>query len=98
MLIQYDRPHKPAEYSAVATITSATAVELTAPTGARYAVVKVISNPIRVRDDGTAPTSVSGFSLEVGDIVNLLSREQIAGFKAIAQDGNAGLEISYYTI
>jgi hypothetical protein len=98
MYIEYTRPHKPAGFQAIATLTNATAQALTIPTDARYAKVRVVAQPIRWRDDGTNPTSQSGYEVAANGEIDLISREQLAGFKAIAKSTNAGLEILYYKI
>jgi hypothetical protein len=98
MFIEYLRPHKPAGFVAVATVTNATAQSLTIPTDARYAIVKVLAQPVRYRDDGTAPTSVSGYEVLANGTIELISREQLAGFQVIAKDTSAGLEVLFYKI
>jgi len=98
MRIEYLRPYKPAGFQAIATLTSATVQGLTIPTDARYAKVRVVSQPIRWRDDGTNPTSASGYEVAANGEIELISREQLAGFKAVAKDTSAGLEVLFYKI
>jgi len=52
---------------------------------------------IRIRSDGTAPTTTEGRLIEVGDQVILKSAAQIAAFKAIRTGGTSGvLKVEYF--
>jgi len=52
---------------------------------------------IRIRSDGTAPTSSEGRLVEVGDIIVLNSAAQIAAFKAIRTGATSGvLKVEYF--
>lgn len=75
---------------------STTAVGLT-PTGAdRFAVVIVEDNPVRYRDDGTAPTSTVG-ALVKADQVIIVCGSAMSRFKAIRQGAaDAKLSVTYY--
>jgi hypothetical protein len=96
--IEYKYPKTPAGYQALP--VGSTAVKLTVPTGTRYATVKVMTNDIRYRDDG--PTAVNnttgGISVAKGTVMELHSREQIDGFKAISTGATGMLEIAYYKL
>lgn len=100
MLIDYSKPHKPAGWEAITlyTGTEGTAKGLTIPTDARYAKIKVVDNAIRFRDDGTDPTSAVGYSISANGEIELISYEQMEGFKAVSQDTAGGLEILYYKV
>ena len=83
-------------YEAV-TVTNAAAIGLTLATysNAETALITVESNPVRVRYDGTAPTTTEGHLLSSGDTIMLNSTEDIYNFKAIATGGNAALKVTY---
>jgi hypothetical protein len=52
---------------------------------------------IRIRSDGTAPTSSEGRLVEVGDDIILKSAAQIAAFKAIRTGAVSGvLKVEYF--
>lgn len=97
MLIEYSRPHRPAGWETT-TLTSTTAGTLTIPTDARYAKIKVLTQAVRYRDDGTAPSSVLGYSVAANGEIDLISYEQMENFKIIAQESGAVLEILYYKV
>lgn len=96
--IEFIKPPVPAGFQASGNITSATAFSPTIPTGACYAIIKVITQPLRFRDDGTNPTSAIGRSLAANDVIELTSRKQLANFKLIAQDTAGAAEILYYKL
>ncbi|MCK9320151.1 hypothetical protein [Methanoculleus sp.] len=98
MLVEHTKPPIPAGYVAVASVTNATAQALTVPDDARYAIVKAITAPVRFRDDGTEPTSVSGYSVATNGEVILTSRKQLDDFRVIAVDTTASLEVLFYKI
>ena len=98
MDVKHPKPPVPAGFELSASVTSTAVVTLTVPDDVRYALVKVITAPIRFRDDGVAPTSVSGFTVATSGEIELTSREQIDGFQAIAVDSAATLEVLYYKL
>ena len=79
------------------TITNAAAVPLTVATaqGAFTANISVEGNPIRVRWDGTAPTTSEGHLLQSGDSIKLDFTADLYHFKAIATGANATLRVTY---
>ena len=86
--------HRPKGYQAVT--VSNTAIGLTVPGGASRAVIKVISNPLRFRDDGTDPTSSVGYSKVANDEFTL-SGDSMKAAKFIRSGGSdATLEVLYY--
>ena len=95
--VEHIKPPIPAGYQQLA-VTSAAVVALTIPTGSRYAVIKVVTNSIRYRDDGTNPQTTSGMPMDANDMIELTSREQLSAFKAIAQATSGELEILYYKL
>jgi hypothetical protein len=87
------------EASAYETKTVAdSAVGLTSGTygDATKAEMTLESSQIRVRKDGTAPSSSEGHLVEIGDIIILESAADIANFKAIRTGTDSGvLKVSY---
>jgi hypothetical protein len=79
------------------TITNAVAVPLTLATfdGALTANITVEDNPIRVRWDGTAPTTTEGHLLQSGDQLKLDFTADIWHFRAIATGANSKLRVTY---
>jgi len=96
--IEFVKPPIPAGFQASGDITSATVFSPTIPTGAAYAIVKAITQPLRFRDDGTDPTSMIGRSLAANDVIEITSRKQLANFKLIAQGTSGAAEILYYKL
>lgn len=84
---------------------STTAVGLTVATRneaaaneAVLAMIQVLSQPIRFRVDGTAPTSTTGNRANTNDILEVWGYEDQRNFSAIREGGtNATLEVNYYT-
>ena len=79
------------------TITNAAAVPLTRGTyvNATKALITVEDNPIRIRIDGTDPTTAVGHLLSAGDSITLEFTSDIYEFGAIATGGNAVLRVTY---
>lgn len=76
---------------------STTAVALTVPSGATKAVVKVVAQPARFRDDGVAPTSAVGFLLAADDVLEIYG-DSLRQASFIRSGGtNAVLEVLYYS-
>lgn len=85
--------------SAYESITvAASAVGLTSATygTSTKAEMTLETGQIRVRKDGTNPTSAEGHIVEVGDIIKLNSASDLATFKAIRTGATSGvLKITY---
>ena len=61
------------------------------------AVVQVLNASIRVRLDGTAPTSSTGFAESSGSSFELEGEAEIIGFKAIrSSSSSAKITVAYY--
>lgn len=78
---------------------AATAVGLTAGTydDATHAEMTLETAQIRIRSDGTSPTTTEGRLVEVGDTISLKSAAQIAAFTAIRTGGTSGvLKVEYF--
>ena len=98
--VTYTRPPVPAGYQQVSAGPN-TVGTLTIPTDSRYAIIKVVSAAGNYRDDGTSPASASGggYPLAVGDIITLMSAEQLVAFEFICTgDDETVLEVLYYKI
>lgn len=92
----------PPEYRAAfayesVTVSSAHAESLTLATydGAFAALITVEDNPIRVRWDGTAPTTSEGHLLQSGDTLKLDFTADIYHFQAIATGADAKIRVTY---
>ena len=86
----YGSPNRPAPDGRERLTVDATAggVSLTKPAGAKYANMRLESGQVRFTLDGsTAPTSSIGRLLEVGEVIELESKEEIANFAAIRTGG-----------
>lgn len=97
-MIDYTRPSTPAGFESISLADTSTVHTLTIPTDARYAKVKALTQAVRVRLDSTSPTSLSGFSIAANGEIDLISYDELAGFKAVAQVNGAVLEVLYYKI
>lgn len=76
-----------------------TAIGLTPATylDATRAEMTLETAQIRIRNDGTNPTSTVGRIVENGNVIVLNSAAQIAGFKAIRTGGTSGkLQVEYF--
>lgn len=90
----YTAERKPKGFQSLT--VSTTAVALTVPAGASRAVVKVIAQPVRFRDDGTDPTSSVGYSKVANDEFELVG-PSMKDAKFIRSAGtDATLEVLYY--
>lgn len=77
---------------------SDTAIGLTPPPGATYAVitVEVAAIRFRIRGDTALPTPTEGHIAEVGDDLVLSSPQDIENFRAVVRDGiDAKLFVTY---
>lgn len=99
-------PHDLDAFAYESLTISATSVALTAatyaPSGAREALAALITveaNPIRYRNDGTAPTATEGHQRSPGNdsAFVIYGRHNIRTFRAIRQDvANGTLRITYF--
>ena len=98
MYVEHQIPPIPVGYEQ-ATADPITVGTLTLPTNARYAKIRVASAAGKYRDDGTSPTSASGYPLAVSDDITLTSAEQISAFEFIcASADETVLDVLYYKI
>lgn len=79
------------------TVTNAAAVALTTATynGAMSANITVENNPIRVRWDGTDPTTSEGHLLQAGDTMKLDFTADVFHFRAIATGADGKIRVTY---
>jgi len=94
-----DEQKTPTSYYAFETVTVAdSSIGLTAATfdQQRFALITLETAPVRFRLDGSAPTSTVGHLLEVGDILELDSNEQLVAVRFIRTTGVSGsISVSY---
>lgn len=72
-----------------------TAQSLTVPTGAQYARIQAVTQNVRWRDDGTAPTSTVGMRI-VLDEVPMFYGGDLSAIQFIEESASAELNVSYY--
>jgi len=87
-----DEPLTPLGYEQIADLSSA--VGLSPPTGAKFAIITPKSEAIRWRDDGTDPTAGAGMPIADGDSIWYIGN--LGAIKIIEQAGSAELNVSYY--
>lgn len=86
---------KPINFESVTVGSTAAVLTAAKYAGATTALITVETASIRMRMDGTAPTSTVGTLLNAGDQRLLTSPEQIAGFQAIAVGSDATIQVEY---
>lgn len=94
----YGSPNRPAPAGRETLTVDATVggVSLTRASGSKYASMRLESAQIRFTVDGTAPTTTVGRLMESGEILELESVEEIAGFAAIRTGAVSGsLQVDY---
>lgn len=87
----------PLSYEEVTGITNGAAVPFAAmPTNFDFAWLEVEGGPIRIRMDGTAPTTSVGHLLDPGQS-DIFGAKEVRGMQAIATTAqNATLRATYY--
>lgn len=89
---------KPLGYQQIAVLTSSSALTVpgaaTGVTPARIAVIQCEGQPVRWRDDGTAPTASVGMRLLVGQ--ELRYDGDLNSIRFIEEAASAKLNVSYY--
>lgn len=71
------------------------AASLTPPDNARWAVLKAEAQIVRIRDDGTDPTTTVGFPLSVG-AEPFVYMGRLKAIRAIAATSGGLLNVLYY--
>lgn len=87
-----DASLKPLGYQKITSL--GTAVGLTVPTGARYAMCKAEGQAVRYRDHGGDPTATDGMLIDVGD--EFWYPGNLNAIKFIEATASATLHVSYY--
>lgn len=87
--------------------TTGAAVSLTLPSTAglvkpTHCIINVVTNSIRWRADGTAPTASAGILVAAGANIEFMDGAQdytglIKNFKAIGISGTATLEVAFFS-
>lgn len=72
----------------------ATAAPLTIPKAARAALIQAESQPVRWRDDGTAPTASAGMLLDAGETLFYVG--SLDALRFIEAQAPAVLNVSFY--
>lgn len=94
--VKFETPLKATSAEAITIDNTSGGIGLTAPTGARSAVIQVLTANIRFCLDGTPPTTSLGIQVGDGDWVVLNTPEEITGFKAIREGSTSGvLQVHY---
>lgn len=83
---------EPLGYQQIADMSAATG--LTVPAGADMALIQAVTQNVRWRDDGTAPTGTVGMRLAAGDTLSYDG--DLSAFQAIEEAASAELNITYY--
>lgn len=79
--------------------STAGGVSLTVPSTAIAARCRLETAQIRFTLDGTAPETTTGTLLEIGEMLELDSRAELTGFKAIRTGGTSGtLQVEYFGV
>lgn len=76
------------------TVSNAHAESLTVPATATKAFITTSGNSVRVRWDGTAPTTSVGHLVEIGSVIELDGHD-MTHFQAIAIGSDAVLSVTY---
>ena len=87
-----------AVYAFESVTVTGTSTSLTAATydNAVRATISLETAPVRFRLDGTAPTASVGHTLEVNDVLELHSNDEISRARFIRRDGTyATLRVTY---
>ena len=93
----YEVRPSPAGRERLTVDATAGGVSLTKPAGAKFANLRLETAQVRYTLDGsTAPTAAIGRILEVGEVLVLESKEEIANFAVIRTGGTSGvLDVEY---
>jgi hypothetical protein len=84
--------YTPIGYQQISTLTAA--VGLTAPRGARGAIITVETQGVRWRDDGTNPTAAIGMPVAAGTTFEY--NGDVTKIKFIEQAASAKLNVAYF--
>lgn len=87
-----DAVMQPKGYSKVTSLN--TVKSLTVPSGASRCLLKVETQPVRWRDDGSNPSATDGMLIDVGD--EFWYTGQVGAIKFIETAASATLHVSFY--
>lgn len=73
----------------------ATATKLNPPSDAEYAELQAVGQNVRIRFDGTAPTTTVGHVIVAGTLGRMVY-SQLRDVRVIREADGATLEVSYY--
>ena len=77
---------------------STTAVPLTVPSASMVAQIYVRTASIVFKRDTGTPTATEGTQADATDLINLNSRSEVDGFRAVRQGGtDATVDVEYFT-
>jgi hypothetical protein len=76
-------------------VTASSAVALDVPEGARRVLLRT-DEPITWRDDGTDPTTSTGFPLLADEAYIYNATDGLAAFKMIATSATADVRVAFY--
>lgn len=90
----------PRGFQQIVSATLASSTALTIPVGVdgrepEFAVIHTDTQPVRYRDDGTAPTASVGMRLPVGAEL-IIDGAQLKATRFIYETAGANLNVSYY--
>ena len=75
-------------------VGAAVSTALTVPDGTCYVILKPVTQAIRIRDDGVAPTAAVGYPIPVG--IEYIYTGSPAALRLIEQAASATIDILYY--
>lgn len=83
---------EPKGYQQITTLSSA--ASLTVPSGADFALVQALTQNVRWRDDGTAPTATVGQRLAAGSTLEYDG--DLSAIQLIEEAASAEVNVTYY--
>lgn len=86
---------KPLGFQQIVAATLAASTPLTVPTGASFALIQCDTAPVRWRQDGTAPTSAIGMTMNFG-LEPQGFYANLSALRFIAESGSPVLNVAYY--
>ncbi len=85
---------KPLGHQQITSLGSA--VALTVPAGAQRALMSATGQNVRLRDDGTNPTTSVGIRIVAGTWHPFLYEGDLAAVRVIQEAASATLDVAYY--
>ena len=78
-------------------VTSTAVVTLTLPGPANVSDIYVRTAAVCFTRDTTSPTATKGIQANVGDIIQLNSRDELVNFRVIGVSATSALDVEYFT-